>query len=329
MKIGNLVFESPYFLAPLAGITDAPFRRICRRYGAGAVYSEMISAKGLWYGDKSTEKLLKVYEDERPIAYQIFGSEPEIMGEAAAILRDRKNSFIDINMGCPVPKVVKNGDGSALLLKPKLITAVVEAVVRNAGKPVTVKIRTGWDESSINAVETAKRIEAAGASAICVHGRTRMQFYNGIADRDIIRQVVEAVNIPVLGNGDVFDVESAHDMFEKTGCAGIMIARGALGNPWLFRSLCENRNAQVSIEEYTNLPSPEERITVLKEHYSAAVEEFGEYAGVRIMRKHVGWYIKGMRGAAALRRQVNEMDRAEEVCEVLDSLVDSFKDEGL
>ena len=163
MKIGNLVFESPYFLAPLAGITDAPFRRICRRYGAGAVYSEMISAKGLWYGDKSTEKLLKVYEDERPIAYQIFGSEPEIMGEAAAILRDRKNSFIDINMGCPVPKVVKNGDGSALLLKPKLITAVVEAVVRNAGKPVTVKIRTGWDESSINAVETAKRIEAAEA----------------------------------------------------------------------------------------------------------------------------------------------------------------------
>lgn len=337
MKIGNLTFDSPYFLAPLAGITDAPFRRICRKFGAGAVYSEMISAKGLWYGDKSTEKLLKIYDDEMPAAYQIFGSEPEIMGEAAAMLKDRRNSFIDINMGCPVPKVVKNGDGSALLRNPDLLTKVVEAVVKNAGKPVTVKIRTGWDDNNINAVETAKRIEAAGAAAICVHGRTRMQFYNGKADRDIIRQVVEAVDIPVLGNGDVFDAESARDMFERTGCAGIMIARGALGNPWIFRDLCEDRRVaapgnEVSEKELiiaVNEVSASERIAVLKEHYAAVIEEFGEYAGVRIMRKHIGWYIKGMRGAAALRRQINEMDSVEEVGAALDSLADSFKNGNL
>lgn len=344
MRIGNLTFDSPYFLAPLAGITDAPFRRICRRYGAGAVYSEMISAKGLWYGDKSTEKLLKIYEDEMPVAYQIFGSEPEIMGEAAAMLRDRNNSFIDINMGCPVPKVVKNGDGSALLRNPPLVSKVVEAVVKNAGKPVTVKIRTGWDDNSINAVETSKRIEAAGAAAICVHGRTRMQFYNGTADRDIIRQVVEAVRIPVLGNGDVFDLESARDMFDRTGCVGIMIGRAALGNPWIFQSLCEDRSAAAPGNErdaaggvvrsgggktQAVIVSASERIAVLKEHYEAAVEEFGEYAGVRIMRKHVGWYIKGMRGAAALRKRINEMNDAEEVGAALDRLAESLKDEGL
>lgn len=311
-EIGGIIFDNPYFMAPLAGITDAPFRRLCRRFGAGAVYSEMISAKGLYYNDKVTEKLLTIYEDELPVVYQIFGSDPETMAYAADALSSRKNCMIDINMGCPVPKVVKGGDGSALLREPEKISAIVSAVVKAAKKPVTVKIRTGWNDQTVNAVENARRIEAAGASAICVHGRTREQFYSGTADRSVIRQVKEAVSIPVIGNGDIFDVKSCESMFEETGCDLVMIARGALGNPWIFRSLCEGVDYE---------PSPREKIDVIKAHFADVIEEKGEYVGVRTMRKHVGWYLKGMRGAASMRRMINEMESAEEIFEALERLL--------
>lgn len=240
-EIGGIFFDTPYFMAPLAGITDSPFRRLCRKFGAGAVYSEMISAKGMYYNDKITEKLLTIREEEMPVVYQIFGSDPETMAYAADALSSRRNCMIDINMGCPVPKIVKGGDGSALLKDPEKVSKIVSATVRAAKKPVTVKIRAGWNEKNINAVEISRRIEAAGASAVCVHGRTREQFYSGTADRDVIRQVKAAVKIPVIGNGDIFDVESCRSMFEETGCDLVMVARGALGNPWIFKSLCEGK----------------------------------------------------------------------------------------
>ena len=312
VNIGGIQFDNPYFLAPLAGITDGPFRRICKKFGAGAVYSEMISAKGLYYNDKVTEKLLTIYEDEMPLIYQIFGSDPDSMAYAADVLSTRKNCMIDINMGCPVPKVVKSGDGSALLKSPELVTKVVEAVVKKARKPVTVKIRIGWDENHINAVEIAKRIEDAGAAAIGVHGRTRTQMYSGTADRSVIRQVKESVSIPVIGNGDIFGVESAESMFKETGCDAVMIARGALGNPWIFRSVLEGKDY---------VPSRRERVDIIKEHFSLLLEEKGEYVAVRSMRKHIGWYVKGLSGAVAVRRNLNQLESASDIMEGLERLV--------
>lgn len=309
LKIGDITLESPFLLAPLAGITDAPMRRICSVQGAALVYSEMISAKGLRYKDKNTERLLHMYEDEGPVALQLFGSEPEIMRFAAAKLEERKNVILDVNMGCPVPKVVKNGEGSALLQNPELAGRIIEAMVKETGKPVTAKIRMGWDEHSVNAVEVAKILKQAGASAVAVHGRTREQYYTGKADWDIIREVKQAVDIPVIGNGDIFSGRDALDMIEKTGCDFVMIARGALGNPWIFaeaKALWEGK-------EPPKAPDADEKREMLEKHFCDLLELKGEYAAVREMRKHTGWYLKGMPGAAAMRREINQITDAQEL----------------
>ena len=308
-NIGNVRLANPFLLAPLAGVTDAPFRRICGEMGAGLVYSEMVSAKGLWYKDKNTERLLEIFPGEEPIAYQLFGSESDIIAHAAKTLRGRKNAAFDINMGCPVPKVVKNGEGSALLKDPDRIYELVKAAADHAGKPVTAKIRIGWDQDSINAVQTAKAIEAAGAAAVAVHGRTRQQYYTGHADWDMIRRVKENVNIPVIGNGDVFSGEDANRMLKETGCDMVMIARGALGNPWIFRDAI----AIWKGDEKPPAPSLEQRVQTMLIHLERLTAVKGEYAAVREMRKHVGWYLKGIRGSAAVRRTINRITDLEEL----------------
>lgn len=309
IKIGNLELETPFVMAPLAGITDVSMRRLVSEQGAALVYSEMISAKGLWYKDKNTEKLLLTDPAEAPLMYQLFGSEPDVMASAAAQLKDRGNVGIDINMGCPVPKVVKNGEGSALLKNPDLIYDIVKAVVSAAGKPVTGKIRIGWDDESINAVETARAIEAAGASAVAVHGRTRMQYYSGKADWDMIRRVKESVSIPVIGNGDVFTGEEAVRMLEETGCDMVMIARGAFGNPWIFRDAIALWRGR----EKPPAPSTSDKVQMLLRHLDHLAQIKGERIAVKEIRKHIGWYLKGIHGAAAIRRKVNTINDMDEL----------------
>jgi len=317
LKIGNVELKNPFFLAPLAGITDAPFRRLCKEQGAGLVYSEMVSCKGLYYNDKNTETLLYITEEEKPAAIQVFGSEPEMMAFAAHKLKERPNAILDINIGCPVPKVVKNGEGAALLKDPDLIYRLVRAAVENAGKPVTAKIRMGWDHGSINAVETALAIEAAGASAVAVHGRTREQYYNGPADWEIIARVKKALKIPVIGNGGVFTGEDAISMMEKTGVDAVMIARGAMGNPWIFReclALWEGR-------EKPEPPELPERAAMMIRQLDMLLELKGQYAAVREMRKHVGWYLKGVRGSAEIKRTVNAITDADEFKQLLETFL--------
>ena len=309
LKIGNLQLASPFMLAPLAGITDGPFRRLCGEMGAGLVCSEMVSAKGLWYRDKNTGKLLEILPREDQVAYQIFGHEPEIMAFAARQLEDRDNKILDINMGCPVPKIVKNGEGSALMKNPQLVYDIVAATVAATTKPVTVKIRAGWDDDSRNAVEVARAIQAAGAAMVAVHGRTREQFYSGNADWSIIADVKKALDIPVAGNGDVVDAESALRMMDRTGCDFVMIGRGSLGNPWIFRDL----NAAWRGEEVPPPPTKEDKKNMMLRHFRDTLELKGEYAAVREMRKHVGWYLKGVHGAAAFRGKVNQITDAGEL----------------
>ncbi len=316
LKIGNIELDNPFLLAPLAGITDAPTRRICREMGAALVYSEMVSGKGLYYGDKKTDQLLFLYEEEKPVAYQVFGSEPEIMAFTARALEERGNAILDINMGCPVPKIVKNGEGSALLKRLDLVYDLISIMVSNTSKPVTAKIRIGFDKSCINAVETAKAIEEAGAAAVAVHGRTREQYYSGKADWTQIAAVKNAVSIPVIGNGDVTDGDSALAMMKETGCDFVMIGRGALGNPWIFREVL----AAWKGEPRPNPPNIAEKKQMMLRHFHDMMELKGEYAAVREMRKFAAWYLKGIPGSAALRGKINQIDDAGELTTAIGEL---------
>ena len=315
MKIGNLNLDNRVFLSPMAGVTDLPFRLICKEQDCGMLYTEMVNAKALCYDDKNTKKMLKIEEEEHPVAIQIFGSDPESMGGAARVLNSYPNEILDINMGCPAPKVVKNGDGSALLKNPELAGKVLRSVVENSEKPVTLKIRKGWDDTCINAVEIAKIAEDCGISAIAIHGRTREQYYSGKADWDIIRQVKENVSIPVIGNGDVFEVEDAINMLNQTNCDAIMIGRGAQGNPWIFKRI----NHYMQTGEILPEPTLEEKINTAKKHLKLAVEEHGEYVAVREMRKHIAWYLKGLRNSARIRDEINKIESYEDVVNKLES----------
>ena len=305
--------SGPFLLAPLAGVTDAVMRRICFREGASLAYTEMVSAKGLYYGDRKTESLLYIPEDAGPTSIQIFGSDPEIMGYAAEKLSERNNFSLNINMGCPVPKVVRNGDGSALMKDPDLVYDVVRAVADKAGKPVSVKFRKGFDDDHINAVEIAKACEAAGAAAVIVHGRTREQYYSGKADWSIIRQVKEAVDIPVIGNGDVFTGADGVRMMKETGCDLVMVARGAQGNPWIFRELMAAWRGEPEPEK----PSTSEVRDMMYQHLDQLVELKGEYAAVREMRKHIAWYTKGRKNGASIRKAVNQIESARQMKEAI------------
>ena len=304
LKIGNVELENPYILAPMAGVTDLPFRLLCREQGAGLLCMEMVSAKAIQYNNKNTQALLEIHPKERPVSLQLFGSEPDTISEIAKRIEELPFAILDINMGCPVPKIVKNGEGSALMKNPKLVHEIVSKTVKAIQKPVTVKIRKGFDDTCINAVEIAKIIEASGAAAIAVHGRTREQYYSGKADWDIIRQVKEAVSIPVIGNGDVTDAVSAKKMMDKTGCDGIMIGRASRGNPWIFKEITQYLDTGILPERPTN---EEVRNTILR-HAALQLEFKGEYTGIREMRKHVAWYTAGYPHSAKLRRMVNEME---------------------
>ena len=316
LKIGNVELENRYILGPMAGVTDLPFRLLCKEQGAGLLCMEMVSAKAIFYNNKNTESLLTTHPEELPVSLQFFGSDPKIMGEMAKRIEERPFAILDINMGCPVPKVVKNGEGSALMKEPKLVYDIVSSIVKAIEKPVTVKIRKGFDDEHVNAVEIAKIIEEAGASAVAVHGRTREQYYSGKADWDIIRQVKEAVSVPVIGSGDVTSPQKAEEMVRMTGCDGIMIARGAQGNPWIFSEL-------ISYEEMGQVPprpDKDELRRMLLRHARLQLEYKGEYCGIREMRKHVSWYTKGVANAARLRDQINQVETYGELENLLTSL---------
>lgn len=315
-KIGPVEIENPFVLAPMAGITDLPFRELCKEQGAGLLYTEMVSAKAISYRNRNTIPLMEISPGENPVALQIFGSEPELMAEVAKSIEDQPFDILDINMGCPVPKVVNNGEGSALLKNPELIRKIVSAVSRAVKKPVTVKMRIGFEGADVDPVETAKIMEDAGAAAIAVHGRTRQQYYSGKADWDTIRKIKEAVSVPVIGNGDVDSPKKAEAMLKETGCDAVMIGRAVRGNPWIFREM----NYYFETGELLPRPSVEELKEMILRHARHQIEKKGEYTGIREMRKHVAWYTAGMRHSAGIRRESNLISGYEELKALLDRL---------
>ncbi len=316
LKIGSVTLPNNLILAPMAGVTDLPFRLLCSRQGAGMCCMEMVSAKAILYQNKNTESLLEIHPEEGVLSLQLFGSDPKILSEMAKKIEDRPFAVLDINMGCPVPKVVNNGEGSALMKNPQLVEQIVSAVVKAVDKPVTVKIRKGFDEAHVNAVEIAKIAEAAGAAAVAVHGRTREQYYAGTADWDIIAKVKEAVSIPVIGNGDVTDGASAAALLEQTGCDGVMVGRAARGNPWIFSQIA------AWLEDGTILPRPdiEEVKQTILYHAQLQLTTKGEYTAIREMRKHVSWYTSGYPNSARLRQVVNQTESYEELCALVEEL---------
>ena len=320
LKIGNVRLENPYILAPMAGVTDLPFRLLCKEMGAGLICMEMVSAKAISFHNKNTEKLMEIEEKERPVSMQLFGSDPDLIAEMAAQIEERPFDILDLNMGCPVPKVVNNGEGSALMKNPKLAAEIVRKTAKAIQKPLTVKIRKGFDEAHSNAVEMAKYLEDAGAAAIAVHGRTREQYYAGKADWEIIRQVKEAVSVPVIGNGDVTDPISAHKMMEETGCDGVMIGRASRGNPWIFRQLVEYDKTGNIPER----PDVAELKAMILRHARLQLQYKGEYTGIREMRKHVAWYTAGYPHSAAIRRRVNEIETIGQLEEMLESITEKL-----
>ena len=316
MRIGNVDIKGNVVLAPMAGVTDLPFRLLCKENGCGYLYTEMVSAKAIMYNNKNTESLLTVTEGENPIAVQLFGSEPEVMAEAAKRMEERPFDVIDVNMGCPVPKVVNNGEGSALMKNPLLVGRIVEAMANAVKKPITVKIRAGFDPDTINAPEIARIIQESGGAAVAVHGRTRQQYYSGKADWDVIRRVKENVSIPVIGNGDILTGQDAVKMMEETGCDGVMIGRGARGNPWIFGQI----NEYLSCGKEMTQPTADEIKSMILKHARMLIDAKGEYTGIREMRKHFAWYTTGMRHASGLRNEVNHVEHFEELeklCQLL------------
>ena len=315
-KIGNINIEGGLCLGPMAGVSDLPFRHLCKEMGASLLVTEMVSAKAIYFKNKNTEPLMKIDKGEYPIALQLFGSDPDIIAQMAASIEERDFDIFDFNMGCPVPKIVNNGEGSALMKNPKLVEEILSKLVKSVKKPVTLKIRRGFNEDNINAVEIAKIAEGAGVSAVAVHGRTREQYYSGKADWNIIRDVKLALSIPVIGNGDVTDGESAKRMYEYTGCDGIMIARAARGNPWIFREIRAYLNGDTPEK-----PTAKEIVEMILRHCRLQMEYDDEIMAVRKMRKHVAWYTHGMKGSSALRDKVNHVEKYDELESLLKSTV--------
>ena len=314
LTIGNVTLENNVILAPMAGVTDLPFRLLCKEQGAGLLCMEMVSAKAIHYKNKNTDALMEIHPNEMPVSLQLFGSEPELMGEIAKKIEERPFAILDINMGCPVPKVVNNGEGSALMKDPKKVYDIVYRVSRAISKPVTVKIRKGFDAEHVNAVEIAKAAEAAGAAAVAVHGRTRAQYYSGQADWDIIARVKDALSIPVIGNGDITSPQKAAEMLKQTNCDGVMIGRGAQGNPWIFRQI----TSYLETGSFPDNPSPLEVKRVIQRHAQLQLEVKGEYTAVREMRKHMSWYTTGYPNSAKFRQMINSMESMEELMRGLD-----------
>lgn len=316
MKIGNVEIKNNIALAPMAGVTDLPFRILCKEMGCGLLYTEMVSAKAILYKNKNTEPLLETNYEENPISIQIFGSDPDIMGDMAAKICDERTfDIIDVNMGCPVPKIVNNHEGSALMKNPELVEKILKNIVSKVDKPVTIKIRKGFDENNVNAVEIAKIAESCGVSAVAVHGRTREQYYSGMADYSVIADVKKNVNIPVIGNGDIRSITDAKRMYEETNCDGIMIGRAARGNPWIFKEIADYYNKGIIHEK----PNIIEIKKMILRHARLLIKYKGEYTGVREMRKHVAWYTTGMPHSAVIRNMVNQTESYDELEKLIDS----------